>query len=532
MRQATTVQQKSTKASIVVSNIIGKHMMPYSDSDIVKECIIAAARELYPDKPDILQSFSSIPLSRNTCTRRIEDISDQILLQLLTELRQAETFSICLDESTDVKDVAQLAIFVRFFNGQLFREAFLTIIGMQGNATGLAIFEALMQGLKDLKLDPKRIVSVATDGAPAMVGRTHGLIGRMKESYPHLLDFHCIIHQSVLCAKLDNNFKAVMTTSMKLINFLKAKSALRHRQLRAFLESCDSEHKDLLTHNEVRWLSKGNALARLWELQPEILLFLDEHEIGDEYREFLRSAENMSNLVFLVDFFNCMNNLNLEIQGNGKSVLELWVSINSFKAKLSLFSNDVQAEQNFFPSLKGFVQNWDIADNMDDVIEGFQQFIAKVQTEFASRFKQFESIDAIIQFVSKPMNASVNGKWKDQLKELFPEIKAHEVQLELCDIQANGAALELANPVSFWSGHVAAEKYPVATSLARKLLTIFGSTYQCESMFSKLNGIKTKHRSSLNPEHLEQLLRVCCVEATDTVINMVMAEKKTFHISH
>lgn len=147
---------------------------------------------------------------------------------------------------------------------------------MQDKTTGRAIFEALMQRLEDLNLDPKKIVSVATDGAPAMVGRTQGLIGRMKEPQPNLLAFHCIIHQSVLCAKLDAKFKDVMTTSMKLINFLKAKSALRHRQLRAFLESCDTERNDLLTHNEVRWLSKGNALARLWKLQPEILLFLDE----------------------------------------------------------------------------------------------------------------------------------------------------------------------------------------------------------------------------------------------------------------
>lgn len=121
MNRATTVQQKSTRASIVVSSILGKYMMAYSDSDKVKECIIAAARELYPDKPDICQSFSSIPLSRNTCTRRIEDISDQILLELLSELGQAETYSICLDESTDIRDVAQLAIFVRFFNVELLR---------------------------------------------------------------------------------------------------------------------------------------------------------------------------------------------------------------------------------------------------------------------------------------------------------------------------------------------------------------------------------------------------------------------------
>ncbi|KAA8579888.1 hypothetical protein FQN60_005423 [Etheostoma spectabile] len=45
-----------------------------------------------------------------------------------------------------------------------------------------------------------QVVSITTDGAPAMVGRERRAVARKKEDNPHLISYHCIIHQSVLCS--------------------------------------------------------------------------------------------------------------------------------------------------------------------------------------------------------------------------------------------------------------------------------------------------------------------------------------------
>lgn len=37
-------------------------------------------------------------------------------------------------------------------------------------------------------------------------------------------------------------------------DFLRAKSSLKHRELKLFLEEVDAQYNDLLLHNNVRWL--------------------------------------------------------------------------------------------------------------------------------------------------------------------------------------------------------------------------------------------------------------------------------------
>lgn len=148
------------------------------------------------------------------------------------------------------------------------------------------------------KINLKQVVSVTTDGAPAMVGRGRRAVARMKQDNPDLIAYHCIIHQTVLCAIVSEEFAEVMDTMMKLINFLRASSSHQHRLLREFLKEMEADANDLLLHNNMRWLSKGNARGRFWSIRKEIAAFLQRQK-ATQFANFLQDKHKMDVVAFL-----------------------------------------------------------------------------------------------------------------------------------------------------------------------------------------------------------------------------------------
>ena len=144
---------------------------------------------------------------------------------------------------------------------------------------------------------------------------------------------------------------------MRLINYLKAQSSLRHRQLRKFLTELDSQYNDLLTHNDIRWLSKGKALKRLWVVKDRIKDFLTSINsvTALNHLENITSAVFMTKVAFLTDLFEHINELNRRLQGKKVTVISLWNEIKSFKLKLQLFATDVNSDMLHFPTLEDYV---------------------------------------------------------------------------------------------------------------------------------------------------------------------------------
>ncbi|KAK9695241.1 hypothetical protein QE152_g32692 [Popillia japonica] len=92
--------------------------------------------------------------------------------------------------------------------------------------------------------------------------------------YDHITFTHCLIHREALAAtKLAPELNDVLQDAVKIINFIKS-HALNSRLFSNLCKDTESNYTTLLLHAEVRWLSRGQSLRKLWLLKDEIEIFL------------------------------------------------------------------------------------------------------------------------------------------------------------------------------------------------------------------------------------------------------------------
>ena len=108
-----------------------------------------------------------------------------------------------------------------------------------------------------------------------MTGHHSGAVAKIKEvTNKDLLFTHCIIHREHLASKkLSPELKDVLNDSAKIVNAIQS-PPLNSRLFQLLCESINSQHEHLFLHAEVRWLSRGRVLSRLFEFREETKIFL------------------------------------------------------------------------------------------------------------------------------------------------------------------------------------------------------------------------------------------------------------------
>ena len=123
-----------------------------------------------------------------------------------------------------------------------------------GTTKGKDILDTF-KNFEEREIDIKKIISVTTDGTPAMMGQHCGSVIFVEQKIRHpVMKLHCIIHEENLSAKISNSaLNDVMSTVTKIVSFLVAYSASTHRQFQSLLEEMESAYHDVPLHCSVRW---------------------------------------------------------------------------------------------------------------------------------------------------------------------------------------------------------------------------------------------------------------------------------------
>ncbi|KAL4126754.1 hypothetical protein QTP88_010963 [Uroleucon formosanum] len=415
MSSFTNFNENIVKASYLASLIIAKNGKPHT---IGETLVLPAAKEIVRcvlgDKA--AKEIEKVSLSNDTVKRRIDDMSSNINNKLLLYLKDCNFFALQIDESTDITNMAQLMVFIRFDRNDEIIEEFL--------------------------------FSLASKNMP-------------------------------------KSLKLVLDSAVKIVNLIKARP-LNSRLFTVLCNEMGSTHKSLLLHTEVRWLSRGKVLTRLFELRSEILLLLTD--IDEEKSKLFCDDQWLSRLAYMADIFDRLNILNLSLQGSNTNMFYASDKVNAFVRKLDLFISQVSKNDlSAFETLNKFWKNNEIQPN-SNIITDISEHLQLLKSDILQYFPEDNS----------EMKWIINPFEDDYIKNIPEGILAKELFIDLTSDSTLKTAFKTKNITNFWLD--VKQEYSALSTQALQFLIPFVSTYLCENTFSHLLYTKNKYRSRLNVE--------------------------------
>ncbi|XP_070797156.1 SCAN domain-containing protein 3-like [Pituophis catenifer annectens] len=506
LRATTAIKENALRASYLVANRIAKAKKPFT---IGEELILPSTKDICRELlgEAAVKKVANVPLSASTVTRRIDEIAEDIETQLLERINTSPWYALQVDESTDIDNKAILLVYVRYLYQEDVHEDLLCALSLPTNTTGAELFKSL-DGYISGQLKWSFCVGICTDGAAAMTGRLSGLTAWIKEVAPECESTHCIIHREMLASrKMSPEFNSVLNDVVKVINHIKA-NALNSRLFEQLCEEMDTEHRCLLLYTEIRWLSRGKSLSRVFELREPLQRFLSEKK--SPLAAHFSDKVWLAKLVYLCDIFSLLNELNLSLQGKMTTVFKLADKVAAFKAKLELWGRRVnRGILDMFQTLAGILGETEpersfsqlVHDHLSLLLEKFERYFPTTKDPRTGK----EWIRD--PFVNKPDECSMSVQEEDQL-------------LEIANDGGLKTVFETTTLPVFWIKVMA--EYPEIATTALKSLLPFPTSYLCEAGFSAVTATKIKQRNKLD---ISKTLRVSLSPITPRW-NRLVAEKQ------
>nr|AGI93195.1 gYG3 [Anopheles gambiae] len=188
----------------------------------------------------------------------------------------------------------------------------------------------------------------------------------------------------------------------------------------------------------------------------------------------------------------------------------MYDSLKAFVVKLKLFESHI---------LKDELMHFPTCAKIKNQTEGlhFDKYASKIvelRKEFESRFVDVKDLEHIFSFIVGPFSVEV---------EKLP----HDIQLEVIDFQ-NDSELkekyrEVGSPAIY--RHLN-DKFPIMKNRIAEILSYFGSTYLCETLFSHMKANKTAHRTRLTDRNLSNVLKIVCSQTIQPNIEEITNNKR------
>ncbi|CAK1590342.1 unnamed protein product [Parnassius mnemosyne] len=491
-----TDNENATEASFLLSYKIARAGKPHTIAeDLIKPCMTEIVTCVLGE--EAAKKVSAVQCSNNVISDRIHKISDHIQDELISRLKTSEMFAMQLDESTDVVGLSILLVFVRYpFGGSIEEDLFLCT-PLETNTTGEEIFKVIDSYMTKHHIDWNKCIDVCSDGAAAMVGKIKGTVTRIKEVAPKCSSSHCVFHRHALVAKK------------------------MQYELKTVLDQAVLIHQSLLLHTEVRWLSRGRVLLRLFELHDELKIFFTKQPVSahvNKLVELLHDEQWLMQLAYLADIFDKLNVICKALQGRATTKFTVNDKMSSLKNKLAFWIECVE-KHNYecFTILNDFLKENELRVSSDvekNIHEHLTSLTKSLHEYFPEQLQDMDWVQNPFVNHTKPSMLSVS-EYENLIDIKFSSTLKQKYEEGTFDLNA------------FWIG--LKDEYPEIVNRAITLLLPFVTTYRCETGFSAYAYTKSKYRNRLDaaPD-----LRVQLSDIKPNFNAILRKYVKKFHSSH
>lgn len=226
------------------------------------------------DAADYLQ------IHRTKCTGILQNILGPYFQKELVKDVGSCSYSLILDESTDISVVKYLGIIIVYYSitKQEIIHSFLELAELEtSDAEGIT--NTILEVLKKYNLDIKKLRGIGTDNASVMTGVNSGVYQRLKALIPHLILIRCICHSLQLAVSaaskefVPRNLEFLIRETYSWFPH----SALRQSEYKKLYNVMNEGHEPLkiVMACNTRWLSIESAVNRIHNQWHELKAHFD-----------------------------------------------------------------------------------------------------------------------------------------------------------------------------------------------------------------------------------------------------------------
>ena len=272
-------------------------------------------------------------------------LSDCVETAVLRHVNESPCIGILCDESTDIANLKQLVVFVKYLVKGVPQTRFLKVVSLL-NGKAETIEQKLLEICQTCKISLMKVAGFGSDGAAVMVGKTSGVATRLKAHNGEMISIHCGTHRLALaCSQAAESITYLKRFDGHLISLFYymyfKNSPVREAALHQIQEMMEEPVLHLKRAVHTRWLSHNQAVTSITCTLNSLLATLERAVVENDdavargLLHAMKTYKFVATLYLLCDVLPILS-MSLVFQKENVSLTAILPSVNATISSLSL----------------------------------------------------------------------------------------------------------------------------------------------------------------------------------------------------